>query len=34
MIFVGMASIGVIGALASALVRLIGRKAMPWRSRL
>ena len=33
LILVGMASIGVIGALSSVLVRLIGRKAMPWRAR-
>lgn len=33
MIFVGMGAIGILGALSSALIRLIGRKAMPWRSR-
>jgi NitT/TauT family transport system permease protein len=34
LIVVGMTGIGVIGALSSALVRWIGHRMMPWRSRL
>jgi len=33
-IFVGMAAIGVLGALSSALLRWINRRIMPWRNRL
>lgn len=33
MIFVGMAAIGVLGALSSALVRWVDRRIMPWRRR-